>query len=557
MDVPATVVKGPRDGSPARPSKPFHPLLSNKLHVPRLPARLVSRSRLIERLKQGLSQVLILLCAPAGFGKTTLLAQFLAECGLPAAWLSLDPEDNDPVRFLSSLIAALQTRDPSIGASVQALLSAPQGLQGLSLSAVFTLLINDLVDCDTGEVLLVLEDYHTITAESIQHAIASLVEHCPSQVHLVISARADPRLPLARLRAQGQLCECRVADLQFDAAEASRFLRTALQRDLEESTIATILSRTERWVAGLQLTSLLLQGQRTEAEVRLFLADALGSHRYLVEYLGEEVFSRQPQAVQSFLLQTCILERLSAPLCATVSGESLEESAALLALLERANLFLVPLDSRGEWYRYHPLWASVLRVLLVRKLEAAGMAALYGRASHWYEQHDLPSEAIEAAMQAGEFKRAAQLVDQLSRVMITRSEYATLRHWIERLPQQLWATRPMVCLAYAWSLLNSGAGKGYVAPLEEADRLFRHLESSVGVGIVEALRAIGALMWADGREALRASREALALLPAEERIWRSRCMSVVGGSLWRREPGMSRQAIGRRSGSTACCWAMC
>lgn len=522
----------PHEPPAVPPGEVIHPLLSPKLHVPRLSARLVPRARLIERLKQGLSQTLILLSAPAGFGKTTLLAQFLAACGLPAAWLSLDAEDNDPLRFLSSLIAALQTRDPLLGASVQALLSSPQGLQGLSLSAVFTLLINDLDSRDTGEVLLVLEDYHTITAEPIQHALASLVEHCPPQLHLVISTRSDPRLPLARLRAQGQLCELRAADLQFDAEEASRFLRTTMQRELEESTLATILSRTEGWVAGLQLTALLLQERRSEAEVRQLLADALGSHRYLVAYLGEEVFSRQPEAVQSFLLHTSILERLSAALCAAVSGESLEESAAMLTLLERANLFLVPLDERGEWYRAHPLWAGVLRVLLLRKLEAAGVAALYGRASRWYEQHDLPLEAIAAAMEAGEFERAVQLIDQICQVMIERSQHDTLRRWVERLPHDLWAARPMVCLTYAWALLASGAYEASAAPLSEAEQLFRHQESSAGVGMVEALRAAGALLWADGREALRAAREALDLLPERERITRGTCLNVVGGGYW-------------------------
>src|SRR5436309_3532386 len=256
-------------------------------------------------------------------------------------------------------------------------------MQGLSLSAVFTLLINDLTSRTSGEFLLVLDDYHTITLEPLQHAIAQLLEHCPPQLHLLITSRSDPLLPLARLRARGQLCELRAIDLQFDLAEAGSFLHLTLERDLEPSTLTTILSRTEGWIAGLQLTALLLQGEQSEAEVRQVLAETLGSHRYLVEYLGEEVFSRQPEAVQSFLLHTCILSRFSAPLCAAVSGESVEESATRLSELERANLFLVPLDALGTWYRYHALWAAVLRVLLVRRLGAAGVSALYGRASRW------------------------------------------------------------------------------------------------------------------------------------------------------------------------------
>jgi LuxR family transcriptional regulator, maltose regulon positive regulatory protein len=527
LDRPVPVVE---DYPAAAPALPAQPLLSTKLYVPRPPARLVPRSRLIERLRQGLSQTLILLCAPAGFGKTTLVAELLADCGVPAIWLSLDAEDNDPQRFLSALLAAFQTRDPAIGASVQALLSSPHGLQGLSLSAVFTQLAGDLASRSSGDFLLVLDDYHTITLEPLQHAIASLVDHCPPHLHLVITSRADPRLPLARLRARGQLCELRATDLQFDLAEAGSFLHTALERDLEPSTITTILSRTEGWIAGLQLTALLLQGQRTEAEVQRVLADALGTHRYLVEYLGEEVFSRQPEGVQTFLLHTCMLERFSAPLCAAVSGESEDESQALLSALEQANLFLVPLDAGGQWYRYHPLWASVLRVLLAQKLGAEGLAALYGRASRWYEQHDLPTEAIEAAIGAGEFERAVQLVEQLSPLLLDRSQYYTLRRWIEQLPREQWAVRPIVCLAYAWALFLSGASGAYVAPLQEAEKLFRGAQSRIGMGMVETLRALAALLWMDDREALRASQQALALVPDSDLRSRSLSTSILGGS---------------------------
>jgi LuxR family maltose regulon positive regulatory protein len=531
VGMAATVVNGQTDGSTTMPGVPFHPLLFTKLRVPRPPARLVYRSRLIERLKSGLSQTLILLSAPAGFGKTTLLAEFLALHQLSAAWLSLDPEDNDPLCFLSSLLAALQTREPSLGGA-QSFLSSPLDLQGFSLSAVLTLLINDLTSRDIGEFFLVLDDYHTITLEPIQHAIALLVQHCPPQLHLIIATRADPSLPLARLRAQGQLCELRAADLQFDPVEAQSFLRTMLERDLEASTIATILRRTEGWIAGLQLTTLLLQGQRTEAEVRQVLTNALGSHRYLVDYLGEEVLARQTEAVQTFLLHTCILERLTAPLCATVTGISVSESAAMLAWLEKANLFLVPLDEGREWYRYHQLWASVLQVLLTRQRGAAGIVTLYGQASQWYEQHDLPAEAIEASIKAGEFERAVQLVERLCTLLIARGQFYTLRRWIERLPHELWAMRPMVCLAYACTLLLSGALDAYATPLEEADQLYRRADDRVGMGMVSVLRALAALIWRDGRQALMYSREALAFLPAEDLPLRSASMSVMGGGYW-------------------------
>src|SRR5207244_4725074 len=222
------------------------------------------------------------------------------------------------------------------------------------------------------------------------------------------------------------------------------------------------------------------QGRRAEAEVQQCLADSGGSERYLVDYLVQEALVHQPEAVQSFLLHTCVLAPLSAAVCAAVTGGREGASAAMLASLERANLFLFPVDERGEWYRYHQLWAAVLRVLLLRQLGAAGVAALYGRASRWYEQHDLPSEAIEAALAAGEFERAAQLVEQLSPLLLARSQYYTLRRWLEHLPQELWAARPIVCLAYAWTLFLSGARAGSAVPLQEAERLFGREEIGVG-----------------------------------------------------------------------------
>jgi ATP/maltotriose-dependent transcriptional regulator MalT len=526
-DGPASVVPQHTEAAPALSTEPH---FATKFYVPRPPTRLVHRARLLARLSQGLSQPLILVCAPAGFGKTTLVAEWLSDGGLPAAWLSLDEEDNDPQRFLSALLAAFQTCDPSLGARLQAHLSQPHGLQGLSLSAVFTQLVGELARRTSGDFLLVLDDYHTITLEPIQHAVASPVEHCPPHLHLLIASRSDPPLPLPRLRARGQLCELRAADLQFDHSEADSFLHTALSRDLEPSTLATIWSRTEGWIAGLQLTALLLQGQRSEAEVQHVLADALGTHRYLVEYLGEEVFSHQPEAVQAFLLHTCILPRFSAPLCAAVSGRSAEESTARLSFLERANLFLVSLDAACTWYRYHPLWAAVLRTLLVQRLGAEGVADLYGRASRWYEQHDLPAEAIEAAIQAGEFEHAIQLVEQLSPLLLARSQYYTLRRWIEQLPRELWATRPLVCLAYAYALFLSGASDAYAEPLEAAEQLFRGAQSRIGLGMVEALRALAALLWVQEREAQRASQQALALLPDSELALRSVSLSVLGGS---------------------------
>ncbi len=323
----------------AQQRHPLHPLLATKLHVPRPRTHLVPRSHLIERLQRGAERALTLVSAPAGFGKTTLLAQWFMESGMPVAWLSLEPEDNDPTRFLSYLIAALQTLDAQIGITALTMLHAPQPPSPETVLAVLT---NDLVDCDAGDFAFVLDDYHVITGESIQRGMAYLVEHLPPQLHLILATRADPPLPLARLRAQGQLSEVRTAQLRFGAAEASAFLQAVMGLDLEASAIATLERRTEGWIAGLQLAALSLQGR---TDVSAFLTAFTGTHRFVLDYLSEEVLVRQPAPVQTFLLHTCILERLSGPLCDAVTGH--EGSQAMLEALDRANLFVVPSTTSG------------------------------------------------------------------------------------------------------------------------------------------------------------------------------------------------------------------
>lgn len=509
----ATSEAGQLHPAAALPSDPFNPLVSTKVHAPRPSAQLLSRPRLTARLQEGLEQALILVSAPAGFGKTTVVAQWLVESGREVAWLSLDEEDDDPLRFLWAFLAALRTLDPAIGASVQALLASRPVLEGLSLPAVFTLFINELADREPREFLVVLDDYHSIAAQPIQRAMAHLVAHCPPNVHLVLVTRADPPLPLAQLRVRGQLCELRTADLQWDEAEATRFLRSALGDDLEPAAITAITGRTEGWIAGLHLASLALQGQCDLEQARRFVADFNGTHRHIIDYLSEEVLARQPEAVQFFLLRTSILDRLAAPLCAEVTENSEDASAAMLAAVERANLFLIPLDGQRGWYRYHALWAEVLRVLLAHRIGPAGVAALYVRASRWYKQHGLPAEAVVAAMDGSDFEHAVELIELNCIDMLARDQYLVLRRWIERLPASLWSARPLVCLIYAYSLFIGAEYEAYAAPLREAERLYRQEANSIGVGMSQALHALAATMRGDGRPALASGREALALLP--------------------------------------------
>jgi LuxR family maltose regulon positive regulatory protein len=308
-------VEGARQAVLTQQRTLLHPFLLTKLRVPLPRTQLVPRSHLFKRLQQGITGPLTLVSAPAGFGKTTLLAQRLTESGMAVAWLSLEAEDNDPTRFLSYLIAALQMVDVQLGATALALLRTPQPPSPEMVLAVLT---NELIERDRSDLVLVLDDYHVISAESIQRGMSFLLEHLPPHLHLVLATRADPPLPLARLRAQGQLCEVRTADLRFGAAEANEFLQTVMGLDLPSEAVTTLEQRTEGWIAGLQLAALSLHGR---TDLSAFLAAFSGSHRYVLDYLSEEVLEGQPEAVQSFLLHTCILERLSGPLCDAVTEQ--------------------------------------------------------------------------------------------------------------------------------------------------------------------------------------------------------------------------------------------
>jgi LuxR family transcriptional regulator, maltose regulon positive regulatory protein len=505
------------EASPALPHRPHDMRLASKLHMPRLRPRLVHRDHLIERLQLGMETRLTLISAPAGFGKTTLLCQWLAESGRDAAWLSLEPEDNEPMRFLSSVIAALRTLEPHLGSSALALLHTTPPAPPPPPETVLDQLAAEILEDARRDMILVLDDYHVITAESLQRAMTALVEHTPPKLHLVIATRVDPALPLARLRARGQLCEVRVAQLQFLPEETSAFLEAVMGLDLPAEAIDALQSRTEGWIAGLQLAALSLQER---SDPQLFLADFTGSHRHIVNYLVEEVLACQPEGVQSFLLRTSILDRLSGPLCDAVSGRT--RSDALLEQLEHANLFLVPLDERRQWYRYHHLFAEVLRARLQREVGTEGLASLYTRASAWYEQNGMLAEAIETALSAGDFVRAARFIDvPLAKSMLLESQQLTLIRWLERLPQELLFTQASPCLVYAWSLFFSETPEAHEGPLAVAERLLEAEDNRTGLGQAFTLRAIAASMRGDAFQAIRYGNQAFQLLPEDDLIVRS------------------------------------
>jgi LuxR family maltose regulon positive regulatory protein len=448
------------------------PLLETKLYVPRLRRGLVARPRLIERIRRGAESKLTLISAPAGFGKTTLLTEWLASASAgerPAAWLSLDPSDDQPTSFWTYLITALQTVVPGVGASS---LSSLQGQQPPPIETVLATLLNEL-GALAHDIVLVLDDYHVVDGPDVQGGMAFLLENLPPRVHLVITTRADPALPLARLRAGGELAEIRAADLRFTPDEAAAYLNEAMGLDLAARDVAALEGRTEGWIAALQLAALSIQGRE---DVAGFIAGFAGDDRYIVDYLVEEVLQRQPEEIRSFLLDTSILDRLTGPLCDAVTGQ--RGGKATLEALDRGNLFMVPLDDRRRWYRYHQLFADVLRARLLDE-QPEQAPELHRRASEWYERNGDRSEAIRHAMAGEDFARAADLVELAIPATSRARQEATMRGWLQALPDELLRVRPVLSNAYAGSLLVRGEVEGVEERLRDAERWLGAMDATV------------------------------------------------------------------------------
>ena len=434
-------------------------LLATKLHVPRPRPGFLARPRLLERINQGTAGALTLVCAPAGFGKTSLLGDWVRRSRQPVAWLSLDGGDSDPARFWRYVAAALDELRPGIGQRVEALFQGGQP----PLEAVVTVLINQLVT-EPEQVVLVLDDYQLVEAPPVHESLAWLLERLPSQLRLVLASRADPPLPLARLRAGGQLVELREEDLRFSSEEAAELLRMAVGVELPEAAVAALGDRTEGWAAGLQLAALSLRGQ---ADVGAFVDEFSGSHRFVLDYLTEEVLDGQPEPLRGFLLETSILERLSGPLCDAVTGRS--DSQQLLEQAERAHLFLVPLDEERGWWRYHQLFADLLQVRLQQE-QPDRVAELHRAAATWHEAHELADEAIGHALAAGDATWAARLIERQLDARILRWEGATLQRWLAALPPELVSSRPRLSLAQAIIALIRGDLEAIEDPLNAAER---------------------------------------------------------------------------------------
>jgi LuxR family maltose regulon positive regulatory protein len=564
-------------------------LLKPKLYIPPPRPGLVLRQRLIERLNERLwspdpapggrfGRKLTLISAPAGFGKTTLLGEWVhateaQHAPLRVAWVSLDQDDNDPAHFWSYVIAALQTVRVGVGQAILDGLGSSGWAAGAPpIEVLLTDLINEIVEL-AEPLVLVLDDLHLVTEQQVHRGIVFLLHHLPPHMHLVLCSRADPPWPLARLRARREVTELRMADLRFTPEEAAAFLNESMHLGLSSPDVAVLGIRTEGWIAGLQMAGLAMQSLQVPqgpggvpgdleapvgtltsgpagkpADRSAFVAALSGTERFILDYLVEEVLSQQPAAVQEFLLKTSILERLVAPLCDAILGEGWEPppagderivepssagshlylpspsaSQTILEHLEQANLFIVPLDTRREWYRYHRLFADLLRQRLHRLYppsQEAGQGivpALHRRASEWYESQGYLADAIEHALAAGDDTRAADLIEAGAGDTLMRSEVLTFLHWVEALPGELVRARPFLCLYQAWALFLSGRS------LESVEARLQDLgkDPELAAGRVAPLRAFVAIFQGQVGRAAELSHQALEQLPEREAFLRS------------------------------------
>ncbi|GAA4678915.1 LuxR C-terminal-related transcriptional regulator [Pseudonocardia yuanmonensis] len=481
-------------------------LLATKLHVPSLRDGFVARPRLSAWLTAAVRRELVVVAAPAGFGKSSAMAEWAVGAGTPVAWLSLDEADNDPVRFWRHVAAALDVARPGLAAAVVA---RSGGLSTPSYHAAVAALVNELAE-SAETVVLVLDDYHVVDSAPVHASLTYLLEHLPPALRLVVAGRADPPLPLARMRARGRLAELRAEDLRFTEAESAALLGAATARSLPQEATAALAARTEGWAAGLQLAALSLSGR---ADVELFVTEFSGSNRFVLDYLTEEVLDGQPGAVRQFLLETSVLERLSGPLCDAVRGR--DDSQQLLEQVEQANLFLHPLDDSRRWWRYHHLFADLLRARLARE-QPDRVAELHRAAGDWYARHRLADQAVHHLLAIGDHERAADIVGEHAQTRLRRREAATLYRWFAALPDELLRARPQLRATKALAALVSGHVEEVEPVLAGVGRGQDTGPGEPGLGpvpaVVALVRAELALRTGSGAAAVRHARDGLALV---------------------------------------------
>jgi LuxR family maltose regulon positive regulatory protein len=514
------------------------PILATKLYVPPPRVNVVSRPRLIERLSDSLQpgqysgHNLILISAPAGFGKTTLVSEWVSGCKQPVAWLSLDEGDCELTRFLTYLIAALQTLAENIGESVLNVLQSPQSPP---TESILTTLINEIATIPDNFVL-VLDDYHLIDSKPVDEALNFLLKHLPPQMHLVITTREDPHLPLSRLRARGQLTELRAADLRFTPTEAADFLNQVMGLNLSEEDIAALEARTEGWIAGLQLAALSMQGHQ---DAKSLIRSFTGSHHFVLDYLLEEVLHQQPESVQTFLLRTSILDRLCGPLCDAVLGSPSASGQETLEYLEHTNLFIAPLDSERCWYRYHHLFGDLLRQRLGKPKE---FAELHLRASHWHEENGDLGAAFHHAIAAGDFIRAEDLAETAWQGMEDTFQSATWLSWVKKLPENEVRIRPVLSTQMGLAFMDAGEPEASESRLQDAERCLNG--SSDGVVVVDKAqlkplpamiamaRAYNAQVQGDLAATVKYAEQALRIIPEDDLVLRAQALITLEVTHW-------------------------
>jgi len=526
------------------------PLLTTKLFIPPTRPELVPRPRLIERLNDGLHRKLTLISAPAGFGKTTLVTEWLQAMGdatppIAIAWLSLDEGDNNYTRFLTYFIAALNRSEgfePTIGEVTLSMLQSPQPPQ---IETILTPLINEIAAIP-DRIIFILDDYHAIESSQVDAVLTFLLEHLPPQIYLVITTREDPHLPLSRLRSRVQLTELRADDLRFTTSEAAQFLNKVMGLALSTEDIAALEKRTEGWIVGLQLAAISLQGHD---DATSFIDSFTGSHRLVLDYLIDEVLNHQSENLQTFLLQTAILDRLTGSLCDALTHN--DNGQETLELLEQKNLFIVPLDEERQWYRYHHLFADLLLQRLTQT-QSAHLASLQRKASKWYEENGFTNESIEYALQGDDFERASDLIELAWPEMDESFQSDKWLGWVKSVPDEIIRAKPVLCVGYAWALLNSGQMEAADTRLQDAEHWlepttamsekiddpsikmvvvdeeqFRSLPASIAT-----IRSFLAQAFGDVSGTVKYARRALALLLDDDYITRGRVAVILGLAYW-------------------------
>ncbi len=511
-------------------------ILTTKLYIPPKKEGVVPRPDLVNRLNSGLSSRITLVSAPAGFGKTTLLSKWVEQLEIPVSWVTLDEGDNDLVRFLSYFSSALMAIESTVGDDALALLQSPQQY---SVDAVLTYLINDVAEY-SSPLVVVFDDYHHIVEDEVQEAVQFVIENIPQHMHMVLSGRADPPWPLARFRSRGWLAELRAPDLRFTIDETKQFLQDVMGIDISEKDLLDLDSRTEGWIAGIQMAALSMKSQ---SDIPAFIRAFTGSHRYILDYLLEEVLSQQSVAIRDFLLKTSILEMLTGSLCDHITNR--QDSALILRQLEESNLFLIPMDDARHWFRYHHLFAELLRSEL-RRTSSEEEADLHRLAIEWHEERGAIAEAMQHALISDNIPAAIQILERHALGLVFQGALGTVRRWLDSLPREVVEPRPWLCVAYAWLMLNLGQLDEFAGWVEMAETV---LESSADIteaegnhihGQIASMQSYSAWLAGDLDLCVQRAQDALQLLPKDDHMARAWSASLLGSML--RETGVYSEA---------------